>query len=191
MNPQGVPDRRKRPPKPLDPARMEEMALAYVARFATSAGKLAAYLARKLRERGWDGTTPPDVDGLVARFVRAGYVDDAGYARAKAQGLLRRGYGARRIEQALGHAGIAEAVRAEARGSERDRRHAALVMARKRRFGPWGESREADGPKIDPARRERQVAALLRAGHPLAYARRLVDEPSIEAAEEWVDEILD
>ncbi|WP_292965242.1 regulatory protein RecX [Novosphingobium sp. UBA1939] len=191
MNLQGVPDRRKRPPKPLDPARMEEMALAYVARFATSAGKLAAYLARKLRERGWDGASPPDVDGLVARFVRAGYVDDAGYARAKAQGLLRRGYGARRIDQALGHAGIAEDMRAEARGSERDRRHAALVMARKRRFGPWGEDRGTDGPKIDPARRERQVAALLRAGHPLAYARRLVDEPSIEAAEEWVDEILD
>lgn len=191
MNPQGVPDRRKRPPKPLDPARMEEMALAYVARFATSAGKLAAYLARKLRERGWDGPAPPDVDGLIARFVRAGYVDDAGYARAKAQGLLRCGYGARRIDQALGHAGIAEDMRAEARGSERDRRQAALVMARKRRFGPWGEDREADGPKIDPARRERQVAALLRAGHPLAYARRLVDEPSIEAAEEWVDEILD
>jgi regulatory protein len=30
------------------------MALAYGA-LATSAGKLEAYLARKLRERGWDG----------------------------------------------------------------------------------------------------------------------------------------
>lgn len=167
------------------------MALAYVARFATSAGKLAAYLTRKLRKRGWDSAVPPDVDGLVARFVRAGYVDDAGYARMKAQGLLRRGYGARRIDQALGHAGIAGDVREEARGSERDRRQAALVMARKRRFGPWSDDRETGRPKIDPARRERQVAALLRAGHPLAYARRLVDEPSIEAAEEWVDEILD
>jgi regulatory protein len=153
-------------------------------------GKLAAYLARKLRERGWDGASPPDVDGLVARFVRAGYVDDAGYARAKAQGLLRRGYGARRIDQALGHAGIAEDMRAEARGSERDRRHAALVMARKRRFGPWGEDRErTDRRSIRPGANGRSPRCC--APGTLAYARRLVDEPSIEAAEEWVDEILD
>ncbi|MFA7586267.1 MAG: hypothetical protein WCY11_08755, partial [Novosphingobium sp.] len=74
---------RKRPPRPLDPARMEDMALAYVARFSTTAAKLEAYLARKLRERGWEGETAPDLAALVARFVAVGYVDDAAFAVAR------------------------------------------------------------------------------------------------------------
>lgn len=171
-------------PQPVDAARLEELALAYVARFATSAGKLTAYLARKLRERGWEGDEPPDVDAVVARFVDKGYVDDAGYARAKGQGLLRRGYGARRIDQALALAGIDEDLRREAKGAETERRHAALVLARKRRVGPFAPP----GQPTDPALREKQVAAMLRAGHPLEYARRLVDASSPEAAEEWADE---
>ena len=187
---------RKVPP-PLDKARLEELALAYVARFATSAGKLSAYLRRKLRERGWEGegepgiegedaakpdVAGPDVAGIVARFVALGYVDDAGYARAKGGSLLRRGYGERRVEQALAAAGIGEADREEARASEREQRRAALTMVRKRRFGPFGP------PLSNPVQREKQVAALLRAGHPLASARVLVDAETIEAAENWADE---
>jgi len=163
------------------------MALAYVARFATSAGKLADYLRRKLRERGWEGEAPADISALIERFVEVGYVDDAGYARAKGQGLLRRGYGARRIDQALMQAGIAEEHREDARGADTERRHAALTMARKRRFGPFGSS----GPPTDRAATEKQVSALLRAGHPLEYARRLVNAATIAAAEEWVDEEQD
>lgn len=158
------------------------MALAYVARFATSAGKLTAYLNRKLRERGWDGEEGPDVAAIVGRFVALGYVDDATFARAKAGGLLRRGYGERRVDQALTAAGIAEDDRQNARGSERDRRQAALIMARKRRFGPFGR----DGLP-DPAHREKQIAALLRAGHPLASARVLVNAATITDAENWAD----
>lgn len=180
-------NRERRVPKPVNAARMDEMALAYVARFATSAGKLADYLKRKLRERGWEGEGEADIAGLVERFVAVGYVNDAGYAAAKAQGLMRRGYGARRVEQALGAAGIAEDVRESVRGSDTERRRAALVMARKRRFGPFGR----DGAAGDPATREKQVAAMLRAGHPLEHARRLVNAASIEAAEEWADEELD
>lgn len=187
-------DRRaRRVPKPLDAARLEEMALAYVARFATSAGKLSAYLKRKLRERGWEGDAPHDVPALIARFVARGYVDDAGYAKAKAQGLLRRGYGARRIDQALGAAGIAEDVREEARGTRRDARAAALAFARKRRLGPFGHGSHEHGEsvRLDPVTREKQVAAMLRAGHPLASARALVNAGSITQAEEWADEDVD
>ncbi|MCW1383850.1 RecX family transcriptional regulator [Novosphingobium sp. KCTC 2891] len=179
--------RRKAPPRPLDKARLEELALAYVARFATSGGKLADYLSRKLRERGWDDAEPADVPALVGRMVEKRYVDDAGYALAKGQGLLRRGYGARRIDQALGAARISEGLREDALGSAQERRAAALVLARKRRFGPFGR----DGACHDPVMREKQVAAMLRAGHPLATARRLVNAGTIEDAESWVDEELD
>ncbi|WP_225205401.1 regulatory protein RecX [Novosphingobium huizhouense] len=187
------PERGPRPPRPLDAARLDELALAYVARFATSAGKLADYLRRKLRERGWEGEAAADVPAVVARMVAAGYVDDAVFARAKGQGLLRRGYGARRIGQALGQAGIGEDLRADGLGSDRERRQAALTMARKRRFGPFGRGTGEAGHtgRHDPATREKQVAAMLRAGHPLASARAMVDAASIEEAESWVDDEVD
>lgn len=182
---------RGRQPRPLDAAKLEELALAYVARFATSAGKLSAYLSRKLRERGWAGEGAPDPSELVGKMVRAGYVDDAAYARARGSGLLRRGYGARRIDETLRAAGIGEEEREDARGSERDRRTAALAMARKRGFGPFGPATAdptAADPTPDPARREKQIAAMLRAGHPLASARAMVDAASADAAAEWADE---
>ena len=111
--------REKPLPKPLDAAQLDALALAYVARFATSGGKLAAYLARKLRERGWqEDAPPPDLAALVERMAAQGYIDDAGFALAKGQGLLRRGYGARRIEGALMQAGIAAEIREAVRGDE-------------------------------------------------------------------------
>jgi len=170
---------RKRMPQPLDAVRLDELALAYVARFATSAAKLERYLARKLRERGWYGEGEPDLAALVRRCVEHGYVDDAAYARAKGGSLLRRGYGPRRVRQSLAEAGIDEDTREAARAGEAAERHAALALARKRRLGPFGPTR--------PGRqqREKQLAAMLRAGHPLDSAREMVDAASERAAEEW------
>src|ERR1700741_413675 len=113
------PDRSpRRPPRPLDSARLDELALTYVARFATSRAKLAAYLQRKLRERGWEGDCEPPLAALLDRFEAAGYVDDAAFARARSGSLLRRGYGSRRVNQALGAAGIGEDIRAEVQAGE-------------------------------------------------------------------------
>lgn len=177
--------RPKRVPKPLNPVRLEELALAYVARFATSAAKLEGYLLRKLRERGWEGEGDAPIAALVARFVAAGYVDDAAYARAKSGSLLRRGYGQRRIGQALHAAGIAEDVREDVRPGEPAQRRAALAMAIKRGFGPFG------GTVPDRPAREKQIAALLRAGHRLDSARELVNAASMEAAHDWAGQVED
>jgi len=172
-------NRVRRAPLPLDRARLEELALAYVGRFATSAAKLERYLARKLRERGWDGEAGPDLAALVGRYAELGYVDDAAYARAKGGSLLRRGYGPRRVRQALAEAGIDEETREQTRAGEAAERRAALALARKRRFGPFGEARP------DRQQREKQLAAMLRAGHPLDSAREMVDAASESAAEDW------
>ena len=172
-----------RVPKPLDAPRLEELALAYVARFATSAAKLETYLRRKLRERGWEGESPAPTAELIAalieRLVSAGYVDDTAYARSKSGSLLRRGYGERRIGQTLGAAGIAAEVREEVRSGMSAQRRAALALAAKRRFGPFGD-KAGDRPG-----REKQIGAMLRAGHPLDSARELVNAISVEAAEQW------
>lgn len=172
----------RRSPRPLDSARLEELALAYVARFATSAAKLEGYLARKLRERGWDGEDAPPVAALVERFVRSGYVDDLAYARMKSSSLLRRGYGERRVGQALHAAGIGGEVRDEVRAGEAAQRQAALAMAQKRGFGPFGRT------EPERAVREKQIAAMLRAGHRLDSARELVNASSPEAALEWASQ---
>lgn len=168
---------------------MEEMALAYVARFATSAGRLRAYCLRKLRERGHasaeDGALPPDVEALVQRFVDKGFVDDAGFARMKAGGLARRGYGARRIGEALRGDGIAEDLRDEVMPDEEGLREAAAAYARRRRFGPFAREKLA---AVDFTVREKHLAALMRAGHDHSRARAILDAPSEEAVDEWIAE---
>lgn len=165
------------------------MALAYVARFATSAGRLRNYCRRKLRERGYvgaeDGAPPPDVDALVQRFVDRGFVDDAGFARMKAGGLARRGYGARRIGEVLRGDGIAEELRAEVMPDETGLREAVAAYARRRRFGPYARERLAAG---DFAAREKHLAALMRAGHDHARARAVLDASSEHAVEDWIAE---
>lgn len=180
-----APHRERKAPKPLNKTRLEEMALAYVAKFATSATKLERYLQRKLRERGWEGEAQPDLRALVERYQGLGYVDDVVYARSKSGSLLRRGYGARRVSQALGEAGIAEEIRDETRASPAEERRAALTLARRRGFGPFGKSLP------DREKREKQVAAMLRAGHPLDSARKMVDAPDPTVAEEWAAELDD
>ncbi len=170
---------RPREPQPLDAAQLQALALAYVARYATSGARLERYLKGKLRERGWTGEAGADPGALVERFAALGYVDDEAFARARSGSLLRRGYGPRRIGQALGAAGISAAVRDELKPDERARRAAALALVRKRRFGPYGTQ------PLDQARREKQIATMLRAGHILADVRALIGAPTADAAEQW------
>src|SRR3546814_10280527 len=70
----------KRHKSPLDGERLEQLALHYAGRYATTRAKLAAYLMRKIRERGWDGAEAPEVEALITRFAELRYVDDAAYA---------------------------------------------------------------------------------------------------------------
>jgi regulatory protein len=163
---------RRRTPSPLNERGLKELALAYVGRFATSRGRLRAYLARKIRERGWDGTEEPDLAGLADRFAAQGYVDDAGYALAQARTLSARGYGKRRLERKLRAAGIDEEDSAAARGhSDREALSAALRFAERRRIGPF-----ATAP-ADIREREKALAAMIRAGHGFGLARLIASLP--------------
>jgi len=162
----------KKPRPPLDADKLNELMLAYVARFATSRARLASYLTRKVRERGWaDGSEPP-VAALVDKAARLGFVDDSAFALAKARSLTSRGYGERRVGQALHAAGIDDEDGEAARGHAReDAVEAALRFARRRRLGPFA----AEAPR--PAQREKQLAAMLRAGHGLRLAKAILALP--------------
>ena len=161
----------RRPVPPLDTAKLERLALRYVERFATTRGKLTDYLRRKIRERGWDGE-PADPAALAERMAGLGYVDDRAFAEARASALGRRGLGARRVAGALREARIGEEdAEAVAPAIEARAVDAALTFARRRRIGPFGS------PPVDRAAREKQLGAMLRAGHPLELSRRIVDAP--------------
>lgn len=161
--------RSKRPLEPLMPSDLEWFALHYVERYATTRAKLGHYLRRKVRERGWAGDAEPDIDGLVQRLSDLRYVDDRFYAESKAGAMSRRGLGARRIRQALRMDGIAEGdsdafdpvVEANVEAS-------AVAYARKKRIGPFARD------PVDRPKQEKQIAAMVRAGHSLEVARRFV-----------------
>ncbi len=175
----------RKAPRPLDLQRFEELALGYVAKFSTTAVKFERYLKRKLRERGWAGEGEPPLDATVRRYVELGYVDDEGYARMKSASLLRRGYGGRRVREALGQAGVAEDLRDAVAPGEHAARVAALTYARKRRFGPFGAQ------PLERTLAEKQIAAMVRAGHGFAAARALVEAVDEAEAEDWVAEVSD
>jgi regulatory protein len=128
--------------------------------------------------------------GIVERFVSRGFVDDAGYARAKAGDLLRRGYGARRVGQALNAAGIDEEIRSRAAPGEGARRAAVLALARRRRFGPFARGGADDALSPEERRRahEKRLAAMLRAGHNHGDAQAMLAFARVEEAEQWVSE---
>jgi regulatory protein len=160
---------RARPP--LDSAKLDELALAYVGRFATTRAKLRAYLARKLRERGWQGEREPDLEAIAERLAAYGYIDDAGYALMKSRALSGRGYGKRRLLTALRVAGVGEEDGADARDhADAEAVPAALRFAERRRIGPFA-FRKTD----DPRDREKALAAMVRAGHGFALARAIVE----------------
>ncbi|MGE5563577.1 MAG: regulatory protein RecX [Bacillota bacterium] len=166
---------RSRPPRqrpPLDSGRLEELAIRYVGRYATTRTKLVGYLARKLRERGWGEDRDPDLEALSRRFCELGYVDDAAYALAKSRALGSRGYGRRRLDEKLRVAGVGEADATAARDhADREAVDAALRFAERRRIGPFA----AAAP--DPKAREKAIAAMVRAGHPFGLARAIAGLP--------------
>ncbi len=165
-----TPDRPKKPRPPLDAEALQRLALHYVGRYATSRAKLKSYLARKLKERGWDGEGAAPVDSLVERLAGFGYVDDAAFAVARAGALHRRGYGARRVNEALRAAGIADEDSAEAREQVQDgAMAAALRFARRKRIGPYAES------NMDHALRQKAFGAMMRAGHAPEVARAVLN----------------
>jgi regulatory protein len=167
-----APSRAPRPRPPLDDKGLEELALRYVGKYATTRSKLGAYLARKLRERGWGGSREADLEGMANRLAELGYVDDAAYALAKSRALGSRGYGKRRLDQKLRQAGVDDEDSAAAREhAEREAVDAALRFAERRRIGPFAS---AGG---DPKQREKAIGAMVRAGHSFALARAIIDWP--------------
>lgn len=167
---------------PLNDAGLRDLALAYVARYATTRKRLTMYLARKVRERGViDGAHGASmIAAAVATAEALGGVDDAAFAASRQRGLERRGYGRQRIEGALRSAGI-DAELGQAVAATTDDVQAAIQFLRRRRLGPFGS-----GEPLAPDARRKALAAMARAGHPPAVAQRLLKLGSPEELEQFM-----
>lgn len=171
------PHRERPAPRPLDAAALERLALRYVERFATTRGRLADYLVRKIRERGWDGDAA-DAPALAQRMADLGYIDDRLFAEAKAAAMQRRGLGGRRVAGAFREARIEEADADMVAPAIADRAvDAALAFARRKRIGPYAIE---EGDRVV---REKQLGAMIRAGHGFDLARRIVAAPPSDTVE--------
>ncbi|MBA3678057.1 MAG: RecX family transcriptional regulator [Sphingosinicella sp.] len=166
------------PRPPLDSEALERLALFYAGRYATTRAKLRSYLTRKVRERGWEGGGQVPIESLVERFTELGYVNDRAFATAKGASLQRKGFGERRLDQALYAAGIESGDAVEAKESaQAGAFDAALRFAQRKRIGPYATS------EPDRAVRARAFAAMIRAGHSTDLARKMVNSRAGEIPE--------
>lgn len=159
------------PPAP-DAASLHEAALNYLARYATTEAGLRQVLHRRID--GWArqaageddageraAAAKASVAGVIARLVELGLLNDAAFAETRARGLALSGRSHRAIAARLMAKGIApDRARAVLPESELV---AALILARKRRIGPF---------RTAAADHQRELGVLARAGFPRDVAVR-------------------
>jgi len=186
------PDMVSRPPRPAGPAptdaALNDAALAYLARYAATEVGLTRALVRVVDR--WAGRALADgaeadavaaqvaqardvVRTVVARLAALGAVSDAAFAASRTRRLVRGGRSRRAVAAHLAGKGVSrEIARAALAAEETDDLAAALVLARRRRIGPF---RVGDG---DPLR---ELGMLARAGFSRAVASEALRMPHDEA----------
>lgn len=166
-----------RPPRKPTEDSLKRSAIAYLERYAASQAMLRAVLGRRVARWARLTAAEPEAvaeamaaaDAAVAAAARAGLVDDARFAAGRTATLKRRGWPARRIRMAITQKGIDGATASAAmEAAELDDEAAARRFAERRRLGPWRMRDRAE-------KREKDIAALMRAGFSLSHARAAVD----------------
>lgn len=185
----GGPSPRKPGARPSGPRKataryLQNAALYYLQRYATSAANLRRVLMGKVdRSARAHGTDPEEgarlVDGLIARYREAGLLDDAVYAAGRTRSLNRRGDSPRLIRAKLARKGVAaedvdQALADLAEDVGDPARVAAVALAKRRRLGPFRL------PDARAAFRDKDMAAMARAGFPYQIAREVIDAESAD-----------
>ena len=174
-----APHRRAVAPPP-DAGALHDAALDYLARYAATEAGLHRVLERRIerwarRAEGDAATVAAQAAyarevarRVVARLAAAGVLNDTAFAEARARTLARAGRSRRAVAAHLAAKGVdLSAAQAALPEDDESELAAALVLARKRRIGPFRRG----GPP-DAAGRQRELATLARAGFPQAVARQ-------------------
>jgi regulatory protein len=174
---------KSRKPKRLTRADLGQVALDYLARFATTEKRLRDMLVRRIRRsaaaHGDDpapllAAVPEVMQSLVARKL----LDDRSFAVMKAASLTRRGTSRRQIGVKLAQLGVDGAVRDAALSNLAEEfgdseLAAALAYAKRRRLGPYRARHIAGAQRL--IQEKRDLAAMARAGFSLTLARRILN----------------
>lgn len=169
---------RKKQPRKVSPRYLENAALHYLKRYSATVSQLKRVLLRKvdrsLRVHGGERTEALGwVDALVNKLVRNGLINDQAYAETKAHSLRASGRSARVIAQKLKLKGVATEVVAQKVAqatAEVSEDAAARIWARKKRLGPFRRD-----PSTRQDNRQKDLAAMARAGFPFAMAKKIID----------------
>lgn len=151
----------------------------HLARYATSVAQMRRVLVRKvdrsLRVHGGERDQElAQVDALLARLIGRGLLNDGAYAETKARSLRAAGGSGRTIALKLRTKGVASGVVARTVAdatADVPEEAAARIWARKKRIGPF--RRDA---AIRAEKRQRDLAAMARAGFSFSIAKRIVDD---------------
>jgi len=177
-------NRGQRKPRKVSASSLENAALYYLEKYATSSENLRRVLMQRVHRSSEHHGTDIDegatlVDDLIRRFLKSGLLDDAVYANAQTQSMNRRGKSFRDIRAKLRQKGVATdfiesafSILAEEM-SEPDL-VAALAYARRRRFGPYRTGAESD------AIYQKELAAMARAGFSYGIARQVIDMKDVK-----------
>lgn len=160
----------------------------YLQRYDTSADNFRRILHRKLARRGVPGDVDQAelsgwVEDVVAKYVRLGAIDDFEFALRKARNLHARGKAQSRIKDWLRQKGVpadvaVSAVQRVAEGAPDMDLHAAMIVARRRRIGPFRRPSGGEPDMEESAQRRRELAILARSGFSFSVARLVVDAES-------------
>ncbi|WP_235860601.1 regulatory protein RecX [Roseibium suaedae] len=155
---------------------MTRSAIHYLDRYGSSSENLRRVLTRKVdRAARFHDKDPAEfaglIDAVVDKCIRSGMVDDQAFAEAKLAADRRRGRSHRQIAMRLRSKGVNAGTVAEVlAGDEMSDLSAARIAARKKRIGAWRpETKRKDN-------RDRDLAALCRAGFSYQIARAVIDE---------------
>ncbi|MEQ8247338.1 MAG: RecX family transcriptional regulator [Alphaproteobacteria bacterium] len=187
MNDRKAASSKPRRPRKVTPQSLRNAALYYLQRYASSSANLRAVLTRRIRRAERDQEIDHDaaagwIEKIVADFESSGLLDDKTYADARIQTMFRQGRSRRTMMLDLRKKGVAAEVVDSAVGSLSQEtpapdRVAAIRYARRRRLGPFRAADRAE-------HRERDLAAIARAGFDYETARYVIDADDPEGLEE-------
>jgi len=165
-------------PRKATARHLENSALYYLQRFATSSENLKRVLMRKVARSAYVHDTDVAegeafVQDLITRFQSSGLLDDAVFALGRAEILHRRGNSGRQIRAKLRQKGVADEAIDTALAALGDDGEAeltaALNYAKRRRFGPFAIKKPA------PEQLQKQLASMARAGFSYNVAKKTLE----------------
>jgi regulatory protein len=173
---------------PPDAGSLYQAALNHLARYAATEAGLRSVLMRRVDRWARLQTDPEGaapviaaareaIEATIVRLAQAGAIDDAAFAEGRARSLARTGQSNRAVQARLVSKGVAPDVARMASVSDAETElAAALVLARKRRIGPYRTAED-----VDVAVRMKEMGLLARAGFSRDVAEQALETPREEA----------